>query len=573
MIVEAFNHTGPMWNQIASGAMSTQASVNRAKASILSYQAVATGAITAVGAAMITHGVESAAKLQNAMATVGIVTGATARQLEALRGVVMDVSGRTAQDAVTIANEMSMAGRMSGWNPAMLSKLFPTIAMFADTRYLAQGDDPVEAVRVGTAFSHYFRTYGYNKIKGQPDILYMLDQLNRVMNVQGEDMTRVLNQGKYFIPMATNLHMSIDDVMAYTALMGQTGFLRGRGGSGMGRVLLGAINATAASAITTTAQQLRYGALYDLGMIDAKRRPLYVDDKGGIQFEALMAGLIAARQKLGAINFAVDVNKVFGTVAEQLLMTIADPQVQQQLVRIKASMHRQPDVLKQQQIYMHQTQNAWKLFATNWRNIWTNIFYPTLPALTTALTYVANAFKRAYEYIFAHPDLGWTLAISTVVTTVGAGLATMILAVRSFALQMAANAAIIRGAAGGTLAGTAGRTIAGGATAGWLSRFGIAGLFNPYTAAVVGAGAGVLGNLRYFPGGRGMAHYQSEINEARFGRPIHVNVNIDGRKVAQTVVTHMARRTPFALRAGSGSIGNPRVSAAAGGGSGFGWGN
>src|SRR5579872_3289774 len=149
-----------MWSQVAAGATRSQASVDRAKASILSYQAVALGAITVVGAAMITHGVEAAAQLENAMATVGIVTGATAKQLEALRGVVMSVSGQTAQDAVTIANEMAMMARQSGgWTPAMVQKIFPGVALFADTRYLASGgqQDPTEAVRTAMSFVHYFK--------------------------------------------------------------------------------------------------------------------------------------------------------------------------------------------------------------------------------------------------------------------------------------------------------------------------------------------------------------------------------------------------------------------------------
>lgn len=567
------NLTGSMFSQVSAGASQAEASVNRAKMAALTYGAAVTGAMTLAGGAMIKYGVEGAMQLQNAMATVGIVTGATARQLESLRGTVMDVSGRTAQDAVTIAQEMAMSARMGIGSPAMLQRLFPSIAMFADTRYLASGgqQDPVEAVRTGTAFAHYFRTYGYHKMGGQPDIDYMLDQLNRVMNVQGEDMTRLLNQGKYFIPMMINLlgttPKSINEIMDLLAIMGQTGFLRGRGGSGMGRVLMGAINATASGAITTSAKVMRYDALYKLGLVDANNKPLFLDSAGNLQFEAMMGDLLAARKKLGPIPFATDVYKVFGMQGSQILSMLVDPQVVQQEARAKAQIARQPDMLTQQQIYLQKAINAWQLFATNWRNIWTNIFYPTLPKLSEWLTTTAHTFDTVAKYFKANPDLGFKIAMTMVVATVAAGLATIvqIAALAGMQFRVIQAQAALAGGANPALRGV------GAAAAGRLGLLG-------WIPAVAAGTAGALGGIAYKQFVTDPELTKIEIRRKEMGlarwdeyhpRGAHVTIQAlhlhgyrSAREQADAFLKELNRRIPVAVRSTAGSLGHPRLSTA-----------
>ena len=552
--------TGSGFNQLAANALAANRAVNGVNTSLLALKATALSTFAAMGGAMLVHGITAAADLQRAMLGVGIATSTAGTKLEALRRVVMTTSMVTAQDPGTIAGEMAMAARSGMNQPAMLAALFPRLAKFADVQMLLRGTDPVDAIRSGVSLAHMFKAWDEKRLS------HMLDQVNRLMSVQNEPLDRIVAQAKYFVPMATNLHMSIDDIMAYTALMGQTGFLRGRGGSGMGRVLLGAINATAASAITSHAQALRYGALYQLGMIDAHRKPLYVDEKGELQFNALMAGLVGARSRLGAVTFGVDVNKVFGTVAEQLLMTIADPTVQKRRAAIVAAMAKQDDVDTQQAKAMNTFWGAWRRFITDFNAIATNVFYPTLPRLAAELGYVANDFATIANFIFDHPRLGLDIAYTAFATVGGASVAaasSIWLLTRSiWALAGSASAGGIASSARGLSSG-----VAGGA-AGFLSRY--AGYAGPIAAMGFGAYEWNRAIRGQFPNGIPNARGGSMMTGLH---PIQVNLVVDGRKMAQTVVTHIARRTPSALRAGSGSVGHPRLSAASAGGSGFGWGN
>jgi len=524
---------------------------------MFALKATALGALTAIGAGMIEHGVVAAAKLQQAMTAVGIATGTAGQQLENLRGVVMRTSMATAQDPVTISQEMAMAARSGINRPAMLAALFPEIAKFADVQYLLpQHADPVESVKRAVQFAHYFKAYD------QKRMALMIDQMNRAMNVQPEDASRMVAQGKYFIPLATSLGVSIQDLMGYIALMGQTGFLLGKGGSGFQRVLLGAINATT---LTQHLSAARASGLLDLGMVNPSTgRFSYIDAKGNLEFSKLMAVLQTARAHETPTQFARDTYNVFGTQGQQFLMAIMDPAAQQQFARIKKSMHDQQTVEQQQARLMATVSGAWRQFTTNFNAIAINVFYPTLPKLGALFANFANRFASVANYMFAHPDLGLFIAKSAfaAVATTGAAAAVSLWQTVA-ALRVIAASPLIRGVGG---LGTGG-AVAVGAVA---SRAATA-------IPVIGWGlAGAMALDAMYPNRTGRTPGLRAPVGSSGWQPVHITVNTtttNPRKHAELIIQHIARRTPFALRAGAGSVGHPRLSAAAAAGSGFGWGN
>lgn len=503
VVITGANLAGPAFGSLSSQAAGANQRINATKASILSLRAAALASFAAIGAAMIKDGVESAAQLQIAMRNVGNATGATQKQLEGLRRTVLDVSGATAQSAVTIAQEMAQFARSSAFSPNQIQSLFPLVARFADVQFLSRGADPVQAVKQGVQMAHYFKAWD------PASMGVMLDQLNRLMNVQGEDMGAVVRQAKYFVPMATSLGLTTQQIMQYLALMGQTGFLLGRGGTGMERVLLGAINAPA---LTANMQAFKSASLLALGMVDKSGRPTYLTDSGGLNFPELMTGLLAARGKFGAADFARMVYSIFGAQGQQLLMTLADPRVSGpggQLDKIRAAMHRQSDVATQQAQFMSTFLGAWNQFATNWKNVVIAVFYPTLPFLTSLFQSWANELKTLATWLTAHPQIGVGIAITAfaavAIAAAGAAITTwqLVMAIRALAGSGVAGAggAAAEGAGGGMLA-RAGGFISGaaGAAGGWL-----AGLFRRPTrfASPVDPPAGALWRVGAVAGGAG----------------------------------------------------------------------
>jgi len=540
--------TGSGFTQLTTQATASEAAIARVRASMFALKATALGALTAIGAGMIEHGVVAAAKLQQAMTAVGIATGTAGQQLEYLRGVVMRTSMATAQDPVTISQEMAMAARSGINRPAMLASLFPEIAKFADVQYLLpQHADPVDSVKRVVQFAHYFKAYD------QKRMALMIDQMNRAMNVQPEDASRMVAQGKYFIPLATSLGVSIPDLMGYIALMGQTGFLLGKGGAGFQRVLLGAINATT---LTSHLSAARASGLLDLGMV-RDGRFTYLDKKGNLEFSKLMSVLQAARSHETPTQFARDTYNVFGTQGQQFLMAIMDPAAQQQYARIKKAMHDQQTVEQQQARLMATVLGSWQQFTTNFNAIAINVFYPMLPKLGALFGDLANRFASVANYLFAHPDLGMFLAKSAfaAVATTGAAAAVSLWQTVA-ALRAIAVSPLIRGVGGlGSVGGTAAAVVATRAAT---------------AIPVLGWGlAGAIALDTMFPNRTGRTPGLRAPVGSSGWQPVHITVNTtttDPRKHAELIIQHIARRIPFALRAGAGSVGHPRLSAASGAG-------
>lgn len=471
VVITGSNLAGPAFGSLSSQAAGANQKINATKASIMSLRAAALASFAAIGAAMIRDGVDAAAQLQIAMTNVGNATGATRTQLEGLRQTVLSVSGATAQSAVTIAQEMAQFARSSAFTPAQIQQLFPLVARFADVQFLARNADPTQSVKLGVQMAHYFKAWDPTSMG------VMLDELNRLMNVQGEDMSAVVRQARYFVPMATSLGLSTEQIMQYLALMGQTGFLLGRGGTGMERALLGAINAPA---LTAHMQAFKSASLLALGMVDASGKPTYLTAGGGLNFSELMTGLLAAREKFGAADFARMVYSIFGAQGQQLLMTLADPRVSGphgQLDKIRAAMNRQQSIVDQQAAFMNTLWGAWRQFVTNWQNISISVFYPTLPALTHGFKFLAVELGNVVGFLTSHPNLGIGIAVTAfamvAAAAAGAAITTwqLILAIRAL------SAAEVGGAAGGAAAGgrgllaRAGGWIAGGAGAagGWIA--------------------------------------------------------------------------------------------------------
>jgi hypothetical protein len=332
-------------------------------------------------------------------------------------------------------------------------------------------------VSVGVQFAHYFQAYSeQSKVK----LSTMLDKLNALMFTQPEDINKLLTQGKYFIPLATRLGMPVDQIMGFLASMGQTGFLRGKGGTGIQNTLLGAINV---ATMTSHLQGARLSALQDLGLIGPdKQSRKFLDASGNIDPQLLFGMLTAAGKNMESTRFIGDISNAFGKSATQFLSVFTGPAVQQQLTFIQQAMQRMGTVEKMFSDFFKDLIPQAQRFATNVFNILTNIARPVLPYLTKAFTGMANALGALGDWFAAHPKAGLATAIAGFVATAGfaayAAKQLWILNAAIDAIGATARAqSILNGAgpaAAGGMLGAAGR---------WI--------FSPITAT--GAGIGALG--------------------------------------------------------------------------------
>jgi TP901 family phage tail tape measure protein len=390
----------------ASQRMAGQVSTANARmGTMLGYAA---GAVALLSGAFIIDGVSSAAKFQTAMVAVQVATGAAGDAMSSLQKLALQTSTYTAQSATTIAQEMAMAAR-SGLNSVkQLTALFPQLAMFADVQYLMPGGihDPVEAVKMGVQIAHYFKAYTPQTIGP------VLDDLNRTMQMQPEDLSKIVRQGKYFIPLATNLGMKERDIFTLTAMMGQTGFLLGRGGTSIENFLGGMLKGP--NILTAHLQAKQSAALRDLGLMDAKGNIKFMT---GGKFDA-MAALKEIQSKEsefgdgGAIRVGGDLLAAFGKQASQFLLTVANPVVASRMKQIQNQFKTLPSVIETFHKYMDTFSGQWRIAVTNFQTMANAIFLPILPMLTRGVHTVGVALGEIALWFANHPGAGLKTAIA-----------------------------------------------------------------------------------------------------------------------------------------------------------------
>jgi hypothetical protein len=366
------------------------------------------GALATGGGMFIKDGLDQAARLQSAMANISIKTGVTGPGLDAMRAMVQQTSGATAQDAVTIAQELAKAA--TGINdPKKLMAAFPQIAKFADVQFLQNKQDPVEAVSIGTSFAHLFKAYSGDKLNN------MLDGLNKLSNMQPDGIGNALTQGRQFIPFANQLGVNMKDIFAYLAYMGQTGFLKGRGGTGFQNVLLNAVNAAAP---TGTLSKAKVKARADLELKSFK----FFDANKNFRFQALVDELSGERQRLSGktgndAQFIKDITDLFGKEGGRFVANVTDKLAQQQINSIRKTYARLPGVEAAWETFSHTFLFDIKQFGTNFSNLIGAIFYPALDKIAPSILQLSDTLGDLTLWFNAHPNAGLGVAITAFAAT------------------------------------------------------------------------------------------------------------------------------------------------------------
>lgn len=435
---------------------------------------VAFGGGIAIGAA-----VNEAAKFQLAMTSAQLATQASAQDFQKMQAMALQMSGVTAQSATTIAQEMTVAaqGGLGVLGAGKLMQLFPILAKFADVQqFMAQGRghtfNPVDSISYGVQFAHMLGAYTPDKMQN------MLEYMTKFLTVQSEEPMRALRQAKYFVPLGKALGMNDEDIFEMLSIMGTTGFLQGRGGSGMGRVLMGAINSVT---MTSHLQKAQFNALKDLGILDSAGHNLTLTPDGDkLNYTNFNRIMQADYAKMGPVRYAQDLKAAFGLIASQWMNVLETPWVQEQMGRIRRRFHDLGDdpigvfFDKLMTNFLPQ----WQRFMTNFVNLGIAVMLPLLPAFTQAFKFMADAMGALGKILTDNPLLGAGVGVALLVGVGAAALeaAGSLLALRGSILGLSASAGT--GAAANTLTGF------------WATGIGrmvmLLGRYLPYLALLVG---------------------------------------------------------------------------------------
>jgi|GEM_PF-4635291 TP901 family phage tail tape measure protein len=392
------------------------AALARQQAAMQRMRGMVAGGIAIGGAAAIIASIKAAADLQIAMVNVRAATGASADEFDRLQRMVVATSGITAQSATTIARELGAAASAGLNQPGRLLSAFPQIAKAADVLWLSPKNiDAVESVTQMSKLSHLFAAYS-----GKP-LAEMIDQAVRLMYTQPENVSKLINQGKYFIPAGLSLGVSMHDLFLEAQTMGQTGLLTGRGGTGLARYLE---YLAGSPSITEFRSKVQRKAFMDLGLFDASGRNKFVDAQGHLELERSISYLTQLRKSMTDVRFASDVYQAFLQQGGQYILAVTRPEVQaQKVLNEQAAARLAPpgqavEVIWQQ--YAKTLKFAFNDFWTNVVNVMMETFSPTLPALTKFFTDFANVLRGWADWLYNHKDFAFGIAIAAMGTVVSA---------------------------------------------------------------------------------------------------------------------------------------------------------
>jgi uncharacterized membrane protein len=506
VVLSARNLTGPAFATFISQANAAEHSTQKLQRSISQLRTTAAVGFTMAGAALggfVAQGLHEAGKFELAMKNVQIATGASASQMRLLQRQAISLSGATSQDVTQIGREQAVAAS-SGLTTKQVLDMMPQIAAYADVQMRAHGQDPVKAVKEAIQEAHLLRAYGSKQesFRGNKvtDLQAMLEYMNQISFAQPEEQGKIITQSGYFAVQARQLGMSIQQIMDVIATMGQTGLLKGKGGTGMAQLINGVINTVA---LTGHRQRAKTEALRGLGVIDANGKPMYVDDKGHIIFTKMLDHLIKVSDHTKPNVFQQMLKAAFGENGGRFAAVIANRDTREQMVKTRTKMAHIPTIHDAQEGYLNQFLVSLNTLRTNITTAMASLFLPLAQRLTPYVRRIAAEVMRFAQYMFDHPDLGLKVSVGIIGGAVGAlGTGVAMAAGQVWALVRAVNtlaaaagrAAIAEDAeaaskAGLLVPGGAGRGAANVAKVGVMERVGkwVLGIFNFYTLGLAGA--------------------------------------------------------------------------------------
>jgi hypothetical protein len=417
------------------------------------YGGIAAGLAIGIGV-----GIKQASNLQQAIVAVGIATETSGKQLLGFQNLAMRMSGVTAQSVGTIAQEMAAAASAGLNKPSQLTAAFPTMAKAADVMWLSPKHiNPVEAVTQMSTLSHLFGKY-----QG-PEFERMITRATQMMFVQPEALKSLINQGRMFIGPALSRGVSEEDIFRQAMTMGQTGFLKGRGGSGLARVIE---YLSGAATMTGHLSKIQHAAMRSLGLTNASGvlNSEFRDKGGNLLLQKAVDHLEHIRKAFSPTDFGNLLTNAFLAQGGRYMATTLLPSVYEKSAQNWKQMLNLGSIESMWKKYSDTFTFGLQNFITNAQNVLGAIFLPILPALTAGLKAAGAAMGALAQYLMGHTKVALGIAV-------GAFAAVALTAAAAARNMWALNAAILSGGLGG--GARAGVSVAEGAAGGSILARGV----------------------------------------------------------------------------------------------------
>jgi len=245
--------------------------------------------------------------------------------------------------------------------------------------------------------------------------------------MQPEDLSRVVRQAAYFVPIAHGMGMSDAESIEIMAAMGRTGLLLGKGGTGAANTILGGINAVT---MTQHLASAKIGALEQLGVIDPNTgKNIMFDAHGHVTLLPMLQKLASERGSIDAAGgpgtFMNDLIKGFGLQGGRFLATMATPVMMQQLAIMQPELFGSkalPGVVPTWEQYVKTLPFLTAQFQTNLNNLGLVLATPSMGLVISGIGKLVTSLGSMVQFFEAHPNMANLVMGGIAAGTVGAGV-------------------------------------------------------------------------------------------------------------------------------------------------------
>ncbi len=395
-------------------------------------------AVTGVGVALadgLAQAAKKGAELQVVMAGIGMATGATQRQIDALSLSFVGIGLKNQMSQIDVAN-LALASTHAGiTNLAQLRASIGTIANFAEVQQLSTGVSREWAATTGVEYAHLFNAY-------TPQLL------NPLINVLSKALTHTPLSGKGFETLVSQFSGMVNPLYGRSA----KGLLRSETDDTMMGVLLGQMG-----------QGPRGGTQFGSGLIHMlKARPgsgayaaeQRLEQLGGGRFTTadgtylgnknLLTILTRARQHMDQ-NQALQANFwAFGSVGMKLFGNLETPARLGQWDQNAKTFARIPGVDQQQAVFNATAAGQSQQWHKNIETIETIFGTALLPTLVKVSNALVGITRRVVEFMQANPQVvRFAAGFAMVATAAALIIGPVLAAAGAFGLLAAASVPVL----------------------------------------------------------------------------------------------------------------------------------
>ena len=214
------------------------------------------------GSALLLSIGDEAAKLQQVLATISNVTGASRSQMNALYKQLFVVGHETAMTPLETSKVFREISRQTQGTISFgqQMQMLPLAAKFAQVVGVTRGMSSTESTDTALALMHLFRVYDPKGMKP------MFDTVLRMSELMPTNPSNAVRQMAYFAPLFKTLGVPDREAATMMVFASRAGMAKGKGGTALYHLLA---QSAGILQLTSHAQLMRAGYLHEIGIYDS----------------------------------------------------------------------------------------------------------------------------------------------------------------------------------------------------------------------------------------------------------------------------------------------------------------